>query len=285
MGFKDGFVHWIKLFNHGVTASVLQCGFLSDPIKIERGCRQGDPISPYLFIIAAQILSLMISQNPNIMGITIDGVEFKIIQYADDTTLFLDGSLESLTSALNILDIFGSLSGLKVNKEKTKIIWIGKKRNCKTVLLKGLHWVSSHFNLLGLTFSTDLHSMMDLNFESKLKEIRDLIKIWEKRYLTPIGKITIVKTFLMSKLNHLFQSLPTPGQYWLKQLEGMLFKFIWSNMPDKINRQVVTLDKKQGGLQMPDLKLFIKSLKGNLDKMVLQRWYQPMGRSSGHFDF
>ena len=117
--------------------------------------------------------------------------------------------------------------------------------------------------------------MIDINFESKLKEISDLIKIWEKRYLTPIGKITIVKTFLMSKLNHLFQTLPTPGQDWLKQLEGMFFKFIWSNMPDKINRHVATLDKKQGGLQMPDLKLFIKSLKATWIGRYFRRGISP----------
>ena len=88
--------------------------------------------------MAAQILSLMISQNPDIKGITIDGVEFKITQYTDDTTLFLDGSLESLTGTLNILDIFGFLSGLKVNKEKTKIIWIQKKEIVKRYSLERL---------------------------------------------------------------------------------------------------------------------------------------------------
>ena len=127
LGFKPDFIKWIKLFNNDISASVLQCGFLSEPIHIGRGCRQGDPISPYLFIIAAQVLSVLISQNPRIGGISINGMEFKITQYADDTTLFLDGTTSSLENALNVLEIFGSISGLKVNKDKTKVIWIGKK--------------------------------------------------------------------------------------------------------------------------------------------------------------
>ena len=47
-------------------------------------------------------------------------------QFADDTT-FLDGSKDSLVAAFNTLEIFGSLSRLKVNTEKTKIIWLGRK--------------------------------------------------------------------------------------------------------------------------------------------------------------
>ena len=50
-------------------------------------------------------------------------------QFADDTTLILDGTTNSLGAALNILEIFGSISGIKVNTEKTQIVWIGKKKH------------------------------------------------------------------------------------------------------------------------------------------------------------
>ena len=48
-GYNEDFIQWIKLFNTDITAYVIQCGFLSNKISIERGCRQGDPISAYLF--------------------------------------------------------------------------------------------------------------------------------------------------------------------------------------------------------------------------------------------
>ena len=53
LGFGENFIEWIKLFNYDVTAYIVQCGKLSDKIFIGRGCRQGDPISAYLFLMAA----------------------------------------------------------------------------------------------------------------------------------------------------------------------------------------------------------------------------------------
>ena len=99
----------------------MQCGTLSDFFTIERGCRQGDPISSYLFLLCAQVMYLMIKiQNKEIKGISIDGCEHKITQFADDTTLILNGTKQSLTAALDTLKIFGSLSGLMINVDKTK---------------------------------------------------------------------------------------------------------------------------------------------------------------------
>ena len=50
-GYNKNFIQWIKLFNTEITAYVVQCGFMSKPIYINRGCRQGDPISAYLFLL------------------------------------------------------------------------------------------------------------------------------------------------------------------------------------------------------------------------------------------
>ena len=127
MGFTEGFIKWIKLCNNNIKATVIQSGFTSEFFTINRGCRQGDPISPYLFILAAQILNCLILNNPKIKGMQVKDTEFKISQFADDTTLILNGKQESLSAALNTLEHFGTLSGLKFNTEKTKIIWIGKK--------------------------------------------------------------------------------------------------------------------------------------------------------------
>ena len=87
-----------------------------------------DPISAYLFLMAAEILSMLIKSNKYIRGIRINNTEFKISQFADDTTLTLDGSQVSLQAALNTLETYGTYSGLKMNKEKTKVYLVGKEK-------------------------------------------------------------------------------------------------------------------------------------------------------------
>ena len=103
--------------------------------------------------------------------------------------------------------------------------------------------------------------MLEINYDKKICDIKNLINIWEKRYLTPIGKVTVVKTFILAKLNHLFLGLPNPTPQLLKKIEDLCYKFLWSNKPDKINRNIVTLDGQSGGLNMVNIKLFIKCLK------------------------
>ena len=135
--------------------------------------------------------------NPNIKGLKIENNEFKLTQFADDTTLILDGSQHSLESALNIIETYGTFSGLKMNMEKTKVIWIGRKRFSKEKLSVSakLEWGCSDFTLLGIDFSLNLSSITECNYQKALQKITKIVKIWNNRNLTPLGKITIIKTY------------------------------------------------------------------------------------------
>ena len=75
-------------------------GYMSESFLLKRGCRQGDPISPYIFILCTGILGKIIRKNEDIKGIVINKKAFKLSQYADDTQIFLDGSENTLNTAL-----------------------------------------------------------------------------------------------------------------------------------------------------------------------------------------
>ena len=103
-------------------------GHLSDSCVLQRGCRQGDPISPYLFILCSEFLTLALKNVRNLEGIIIKNKERECSQYADDTSIFLKASENNLRLCLSILSWFYHVSGLKINIKKTKVIRIGPIR-------------------------------------------------------------------------------------------------------------------------------------------------------------
>ena len=95
------------------------------------------------------VQSIMIKITPEIVGIKIGKTEFKMVQYADDATIIIDGSTDSLQATLNVFEIYDTLSRLKVNtkkEKKTKIDCIGKK-NCSRYFR--LHKWSKKYLLCG----------------------------------------------------------------------------------------------------------------------------------------
>ena len=210
----------------------------------------------------ADILARFILSNPEIVGFKIKSNIYKITQFADDTTLILDGSVGSMQAALNTLEIFGSFSGLRMNKEKTKVIWIGRKKFSKDKLKVSmdLNWGSSEFRLLGITFNVDLCKMPELNLENALIKANLELKKWQLRKLTPIGKVIILKSFILSKFIHIFSILPVPENF-IKNLTSIFFKYLWNNKPDKIKRETLCSNYLNGGLKMIKISDFIKSLK------------------------
>ena len=93
--------------------------------------RQGDPLSPYLFVVAVETLALAIRQKPEIIGIKIGGEETKLFQYADDTTAVLS-DIDSAQALFNLLEVFKNLSGLVIPCEQRPFdegMWIGSSRD------------------------------------------------------------------------------------------------------------------------------------------------------------
>jgi hypothetical protein len=254
--------HWVKLFYSGINSCISLNGQYSAWFPIQRGVRQGDPSSPYLYLICAEILSLMIRQNDRIKGIKLRASECLLSQFADDTTLSLDGSEESFNEAIETLINFSKISGLKMNTQKTQVVWIGSRKNSNVQYRRDQNfvWNPGIFRVLGVNFSTNIQTICELNFNDKLLTIQRCIKTWKKRHLTPLGKITIIKSLLMSKLTHLLISLPDPSEQFIAQLEKEYYDFLWDGKA-KIKKTVVCKSYREGGIQMLDIRMFITTLK------------------------
>ena len=132
------------------------------------------------------------------------------------------------------------------------------------------------FNLLEIHFTADLdlEGIVDINYNLQIPKIKVLIKQWKRRILTPIGRITVVKTLIISKLTHLFISLPTPTKNIISSLNKDIFEFInkKKSRSDKIKRSLVTQYYLSGGLKMINiLDHFITALKSSWIKRLTQK--------------
>ena len=103
--------------------------------------------------------------------------------------------------------------------------------------------------------------MVDLNYNDKLTEIRKLLLNWSKRILIPLGRIAVIKSLALSKINHLISALPNPFKKILDECKKMFHRYLWNKGPDKIKRAVVIQNYENGGLRMIEVDTFMMSLK------------------------
>lgn len=89
---------WIKTFYNGTKSCVLQNGFPSDHIYLQGAVDKVVPFLHIFFLLCVDILGILIRNDRNIRGIVINGKEYKLSQYADDTSLIFDGSRKSMKS-------------------------------------------------------------------------------------------------------------------------------------------------------------------------------------------
>ena len=260
--FPDEMIRWFNLMNEGTNARILYNGHLSEKISMFRACRQGDPISPYIFLLAIEGLAAKIRQNNTIKGITISGVEVKVSSYADDTLFFLDGSVNSCRHLFHDLGVYAKFSGLRPNIAKTQAMWVGYEVEEKTGICEELpiQW-TKRMKVLGVVFENNDVNMLNSNFEPKIDEVTAIVNSWRQRHLTIYGKICVVKCLLLPKLTHLLSALPNPPSEFMEKLNTILFKFIWNGKRDKIKRKSVVLPTECGGAGMVDVRLYNKSLK------------------------
>ena len=261
--FGESIQKWVKTFYNNIKSAVNQGGNLSEFFCIERGCRQGDPLSSYLFILCAEIMAIKIRENPKIKGIKVLHSEHEISQFADDTSVILDGSEESLNETLLELEWFKKISGTKINFSKTQVIWIGSKQYSSDRLCENwnLSWGKTTFTVLGINFDVDISKITKINYEKYLKKMKGLFKQWNKRNLTPIGKITVVKSLILPVLNHLFIALPNPSIEIIKDIEDMLYTFIWKSSVNRVKKDIMQKEYQEGGLKMINIHSFILALK------------------------
>ena len=149
-------------------------------------CTSSFPISPYLFIITAEILGIAIRRSDDVKGFKYKNAESKLSQYADDTQIIIDGSENSIKTSINILNEFSKISGLKVNLNKSELIPLGhsKVEIYTHNFSPGIKITTDKFKLLGIIIPTNgkQKDLIEENYYNKKKNIRNYKNLAKERF-------------------------------------------------------------------------------------------------------
>ena len=131
-----------------------------------------------LFVLAVEPLAHQIRISESIKDLENGTKVTKLSLYADDTTAFIHNDL-SATSLFDLLYQFGELSGLKINKYKSKGLWLGTWK-CRLGKDKpfGISWAKQYVTALGITFPYNVCIGNKINFDERLAKLKKVLNIW-----------------------------------------------------------------------------------------------------------
>jgi hypothetical protein len=259
--------------NKRYASIILNKGILSRKFLLERGRPQGDIISPVTFNFCIQILLFKLELCTDIKKIPraiipveniLENTFFmheshretsKTETLADDNTAITLLDITSLRKIKTILEDFGMISGLRCNVSKTVLMPTEIPTREELAELNELGYeISDSFTLLGFKICRNLNNLSEI-FSNIKEKIRNLIAFWERFRLSLPGRITILKTCLVSQLCYTGCILPVPENI-LSEIQTMIDGFVKKNLKVSIDR--IYLPPELGGLGCLNLKTFLR---------------------------
>ena len=259
-GFGENFIHIVKTLLKNQESCVINGGKTTKYFPLQRGARQGDPVSAYLFILVLEVVFCLTKSSHKINDLEIEELMFLYSAYADDATFFV-GDLDSASEILKVFNMFSIYSGLKPNMKKCEIAGIGSLKGVKVALceVNSIDRAQEMIKILGLHFSYNKKLREEKNFVSQIKLIENLLKTCKMRTLSIEGKINIFKALAISKIVHLAMIIDVPSDI-VQILLKMQDTFLLGDKP-KIEHDTLCMDYSKGGLKKCEIVLKVQSLK------------------------
>lgn len=262
LGFPEKYIHWIKLCITSPSFSVQVNGDLAGYFQSSRGLRQGCSLSPYLFVLCMNVLSMKIGRavtekkfkfHPGCKSLSLTHLCF-----ADDLMVFVEGSKKSVEGALSVFEVFESWSGLRISLEKSTIFMAGVKEAEKCSILTNFPFEKGDLPVkyLGLPLMTK--SMRREDYLPLLEKIRSTICSWTCRFLSYAGRLQQISSVLLSIVNFWSGVFRLPSAC-VKEVEQICAAFLWTGPSlkttgAKVAWSEICCRKNEGGLGIRSLK-------------------------------
>ena len=260
IGFGNNFISWIKVLLSNQESCVINGGSTTNYFKLERGARQGHPVSAYLFIIALEVLLIILRNNADIKGLKIFDYCFLYTAYADDSTFFVSDIL-SINEVISCFKNFSLFSGLKPNLDKCEVAGIGLLKGVKMAVcgMNCIDLTKETIKILGVHFSYNSQVQNEKNYLNAVLKIEKVLKLWRMRNLSLAGKITVSKSLAISKIVYLAMMTPVPKPI-VNDLCKLHKEFLWGISKPKIKHETLCNNYENGGLKCINIGSKIISL-------------------------
>jgi hypothetical protein len=270
MGFHE---RWVSLIMNCLTSvryAVLFNGSTAETFLPTRGIRQGDPLSPYLFLLCAEGLTALLCKanlDFSLRGIAVcrNGPRVTHLMFADDCMLFFRANIEECQVVIDILSQYEEASGQKLNNDKTSIFYSSNTPHDTRIAIG---------NLLGAPNSNSIERYLGLPpflGRSKIKAFEDLstkvwkkLKGWKEKLLSQAGKEILIKAVTQALPVYAMSCFQIPDGI-CASINSMNSNFWWGQR-NKERRmhwkkwETMCLSKKEGGMGFKNLKLFNQAL-------------------------
>lgn len=227
------------------------------------GIRQGCPVSPYLFLICAQLLSDFIKQSP-IKGISIADREIVISQLADDTSLFLKNASQ-ISVAVNRISVFSRASGLHLNFSKCELLPL---KTCNSTSISNIP-VKESVTYLGITINKNTSNRCPMNFNHIIEKTQKKFNSWLQRDLSLQGRILLSKAEGLSRLTYTAIPLDVNKQT-TAAIDKILYNFVWKNKIHYIKKSTLMNSHENGGFNFLDFSTLNNTFKINWIRQLIR---------------
>ena len=270
-GFSSKWRSWMRGCLSSVSYAILVNGNAKGWVKASRGLRQGDPLSPFLFTIVADVLSRMLlkAEERNLLeGFRVGRNRCRVshLQFADDTILFANPREEELQTLKSLLLVFGQISRLKVNLDKSNLFGINLDQNHLSRLALLLDCKASDWPILYLGLPLGGNPTACGFWDPVIERISRRLDGWQKAYLSFGGRITLLHSCLSHIPSYFLSLFKIPASVAAK-IERLQRDFLWSGVGEGkrdhlVRWEAVCKPRIIGGLGIGKIPLRNRALLG-----------------------
>ena len=257
VGYPPQYIHWVSECITNLRFSIALNGSLVGNFKGGKGLRQGDLLSPYLFVLAMEVFSKLLSAKVREsqqfkFHPKCEGQQITHLSFADDLLILVAADIQSITLIRDALDEFKELSGLFINQSKSEVFCAVVSSSLKSQILSILNFKARSLPVRYIAMPLIIGKLFYQDCDPLIDKITTRIRSWTAKHLTFSGRLQLIESVLNSIQMYLSSIFILPKKV-VKAIKQKFSRFLWKGQDEgrggiKVSWEQVCLPKKEGGL-------------------------------------